>query len=176
PNLQVLNEILDISSIELILDPGIVDLEDVLNFSSFKIRNLILGLETIRSIKIISQSLKILSNNSIIISIDMYKGKILSNIKNIKNQNPIKIVKNIESLGIKNILLLDLFRVGQKIGGIPPLYLDILSHFNGDILVGGGIKNIDDILDYKDKNFSGVLIATSLYDGTINIEKLRNNI
>ncbi|MFX1418626.1 MAG: HisA/HisF-related TIM barrel protein [Promethearchaeota archaeon] len=174
PNLQILNEILDTSNIEVILDPGIVDIEDVLYFSGFKIKNLILGLETIRNIKIISQSLRILSKNRIIISIDMYKGKIISNIKDIRNQNPIHVIEKIESLGIKSIILLDLFRVGQKIGGIPPLYLDVLSHFNGDILVGGGIKNIRDVLDYKDLNFSGVLIATSLYDGTINIEMLRN--
>ena len=51
--------------------------------------------------------------------------------------------------------------------------MDILHNFNGDILVGGGIKNFKDILDYKEKNFSGVLIATALYDGTIDIKKLR---
>ncbi|UCC21026.1 MAG: hypothetical protein JSV62_07025 [Promethearchaeota archaeon] len=174
PNLQILKDILDISNINIILVPGIVNLEDVLYFSSFRIKNLIFGLETIRSIKIISQSLKILSQNNIIVSIDMYKGKILSNLKNLKNQSPMNIIGKIESLGIRSIILLDLFRVGQKIGGIPPLYLDILSHFNGDILVGGGIKDINDILEYKDHNFSGVLIATSLYDGSINIEKLRN--
>ncbi len=31
-----------------------------------------------------------------------------------------------------------------------------------------------DILNYKNLNFAGVLIATALYDGTINIEKVSN--
>jgi uncharacterized protein related to proFAR isomerase len=41
------------------------------------------------------------------------------------------------------------------------------------VFVGGGIKNLNDILDYKEKNFAGILIATALYDGTIGIENLK---
>lgn len=174
PNLQLVNQILDISKIDLILDPGIVDLKGVNHFKALKIKSLIIGLETIKSYKVISQSLEILNPEKIIISIDMYKGQILTKAKDIKNHTPLDIVNKIESLGIKKIILLDLFRVGQKIGGIPSLYLDILNNFGGDIYVGGGIKEIKDILNYKDHNFSGILIATALYDGTINIEKLRN--
>ncbi len=174
PNVQLVNKILDISKIDLILDPGIVDLKGVNHFKALKIKSLIIGLETIKSYKVISQSLEILNPEKIIISIDMYKGQILTKAKDIKNHTPLDIVNKIESLGIKKIILLDLFRVGQKIGGIPPIYLDILNNFGGDIYVGGGIKNIKDILNYKNHNFSGILIATALYDGTINIEKLRN--
>lgn len=173
PNFQILKEISKISNIDFILDPGIVDLEDISNFLRFRIKNLIIGLETIKNFKTIIQSLQILNQNNIIISIDMYNGQILSNAKDIKTQSPIKLIKKFESLGIKKIILLDLFRVGQKIGGIPQLYLDILHNFNGDVYVGGGIKNYTDILNIKEQNFSGVLIATALYDGTIEIENLR---
>ena len=37
PNFQILKEILKISNIEFILDPGIVDLEDISNFLRFRI-------------------------------------------------------------------------------------------------------------------------------------------
>ncbi|UCD02262.1 MAG: hypothetical protein JSV23_04400 [Promethearchaeota archaeon] len=173
PNFQILNEILGISDIDIILDPGIINLEDILQYSKFKIKSLIIGLETVKSIKTIGQGLQILNQNRIIVSIDMYKGLILSNIKNLKNQNPFNIIGKIESMGVRKIILLDLYRVGQKIGGIPPLYLNILHNFKGDVYVGGGIRNYNDILEYKEHNFSGVLIATALYDGTLNSEKLK---
>ncbi|NVM36055.1 MAG: hypothetical protein HWN81_10695 [Candidatus Lokiarchaeota archaeon] len=174
PNFQILKKILKISNIQVMLDPGIVDLEDIFQFLKIEIKNLILGLETIKNFKTIIQSLQILNRNSLIISIDMYNGQIISNAKDIKSQNPIKLTKKLESLGVKNIILLDLFRVGQKIGGIPQLYLDLLHNFNGNVFVGGGIKNYTDIINIKELNFTGVLIATALYDGTIDIEKLRN--
>jgi len=174
PNFQILKEILEIADIEVILDPGVVDLKEIHQYTRFKIKSLILGLEAIRSLEIISKSLQILSQNKLIVSIDLYKGEILSKVRGLKNQEPLDIIKKIESLGIRTIILLDLYRIGQKIGGIPQLYLDILSNFNGDILVGGGLKNFKDILDYKEEKFSGVLIATALYDGTIDVKKLRN--
>lgn len=174
PNFQILEKILSISNIDVILDPGIINLKDILEFSKFKIKSLIIGLETIKNLKVISQSLEILNQKSIIISIDMYKGRILSNAKDIENQNPITLIKKIESFGIETIILLDLYRVGQKFGGIPPLYLDILRNFKGDVFVAGGIKDYRDLLNYKENNFSGVLIATALYDGTIKIERIKN--
>ncbi|MFX0144693.1 MAG: HisA/HisF-related TIM barrel protein, partial [Candidatus Hodarchaeota archaeon] len=174
PNFQLLKKLLNISDIKVILDPGITDLEEIYYYKEFKIKKLILGLETIKSFKVINQSLEVLNQSNLIISIDMYKGEILSKAKGIRNKNLIEIIERIESLGIKSLILLDLFRVGQKIGGIPPLYLNILKNFNGDIFVGGGIRDFKDVLDYKEQNFSGVLIATALYDGTIDVEKLRN--
>ena len=103
----------------------------------------------------------------------VYEEKILTKAKGLSNKTSLEIIKRIESMGIKELILLDLFRVGQKIGGIPQQYLEIQDSFNGDIYVGGGIKDYKDILSYKQQNFTGILIATALYDGTINIEKVR---
>jgi len=142
-------------------------------FSKFKLNKLILGLESIEFIDVIKESLEIFGRNKIIVSIDMYKEKIISNISLFKAQNSIYVVKKIEDIGVKEVILLDLFRVGQKIGGIPPLYTEIRKIFNGNLLIGGGIRNFEDILMYKERGFSGVLIATALYDGSIDIEKVK---
>ncbi|MFX1411254.1 MAG: HisA/HisF-related TIM barrel protein [Promethearchaeota archaeon] len=173
PNLALYTKILKSLDVNIIIDPGITSRKDLLIFSKFKFNKLILGLETINSFQSIYDAVKIFGNKKLIVSIDMFKGKIISNIKEIKNQIPLPVIKQIEEIGIKEIILLDLFRVGQKLGGVPSSYLEILHSFDGNILVGGGIKNLNDIIDYKNRHFSGVLIATALYDGTLNIDKLK---
>ena len=173
PNLKLLTEILDISNIKLMLDPGIVNKEDIIAYSMLKINNLILGLETIESLEIIEDSLKILGQNKVIVSIDMYKSKIISNINSLKDQNLKSVIQMIEKIGVNKIILLDLYRVGQKLGGIPPLFLEIRQYYSGEIFVGGGIRDIKDILGYMEENFSGVLIATALYDGTLDLEEIK---
>ncbi|MHA1491266.1 MAG: HisA/HisF-related TIM barrel protein [Promethearchaeota archaeon] len=175
PNLDLLLKILKISNIKIMIDPGISNKADIKIYSKFKINKLILGLETIKKYSVITKALKILSENKIIVSVDMYNGKIISNLKKMKPQDPLKVINTLKKLGIKELILLDLFRVGQKMGGIPPLYLKIREIFDGDILVGGGIKDLTDITLYKEKMFSGILIATALYDGTLNLKKLINN-
>jgi len=172
-NIQILKQIGNIENVKIIIDPGIVTPKEIKNFTQINFRALILGLETIKNLKAINKSIEFLGINKVIVSIDMYKGKILSNAKEFKNYPMLNVIEKIEMLGVKTLILLDLFRVGLKLGGVPQLYIDILQNFNGDIYVGGGIKNLNDILQYKDEGFSGVLIATALYDGTIEIEKLK---
>lgn len=174
PNFDLYLEILETLNVNIIVDPGIKNRKELSTFIKFDFYKLILGLETIGDFQIISDALKYLGNDKIIVSVDMYKGKIISNIKEIKNQVPLKVIEKIEKIGIKEIILLDLYRVGQKIGGIPLSYIEILHSFNGIVLVGGGIKNFNDIVNYKKKHFSGVLIASALYDGSLNIEKLES--
>jgi len=172
PNFRILKKILEIENIKLIVDPGIKSINDLKPYSELKIESIILGLETIQKIKTIKESFKIFNKNKVIISIDMYKERILSKIDKLKSLTPLTVVRKLEKIGIKNIILLDIFKVGQKIGGIPLLYLKIKKNFDGNVLVGGGIKNLNDVLYYYEKGFSGVLIGTAIYDGTINLNKL----
>jgi len=161
PNLDFLIKISKISSIKAMIDPGISLYNDILKYVNYNIEYIIVGLETISSIEILSNILNFSTQNKIILSIDMYKEKLLTNIDLFKNQNPLKIIKIIQDLG-------------QKLGGISPLYLDIREIFNGDIYVGGGIKDFEDIDNFYNNKFSGVLLGTALYDGSINIQKLVN--
>jgi phosphoribosylformimino-5-aminoimidazole carboxamide ribotide isomerase len=172
PNYEIISKITKFQNLKLILDPGIVKSEDILKFSRFNIKKLILGLETINSFEVIRDSLKIFGIDKIVISVDMFKGKIITKIRDLMNESLLNTILKLKYLGVRELILLDLFRVGQKLGGVPPLYLKIREIFDGEILVGGGIKNFDDLQNYYRNSFSGVLLATALYDGSINIEKL----
>ena len=173
PNISILSKILAIPGVEIMLDPGIRTKKNIEKYYNFNLKSLILGLETLKDLKVIKKCLNLFGNDKVVVSIDMYKEVIKTNIKEIRSQDLLKVINKIEDLGVVNIILLDLFKIGQKLGGIPPLYLKIRQNFNGEIFVGGGIKDIQDIKDYKSNKFSGVLIGTALHDGSINIEELR---
>lgn len=172
PNITLIQKILEFQDLEVIIDPGIKNVQHLKLFSNIKLRNIILGLESIQTIQIIKESFNFFDNDKIIVSIDMYKEKLFTNIEKVKNLTPLDIIRKLDKIGIKTIILLDLYRVGQKLGGISPLYLKINREFSGNVLVGGGIKDLDDIKEYYDNNFSGVLVGTSIYDGTIKINEL----
>ena len=103
----------------------------------------------------------------------MYKGKIFSNNEKFSKKNPLSIITQLNELGVQELILLDLFRVGQKLGGIPPLFKEIQKNTSCSILIGGGIKDIKDLTDLNNNKFSGALIATALYDGTLKVEELK---
>lgn len=172
PNINLLKEILDMYEANIILDPGIKNLRDIRIFSELDLPKLIIGLETVGTIDVIIDSLKITSENKIIVSVDMYKERIKTRCPSLKDMTVLQIIKKLNNLGVNQIILLDLFRIGQKLGGIPELYLKIRDKFIGKIIVGGGIRNLNDIKYYQKMNFAGVLIGTALHDGSINYKDL----
>ncbi|MFX1337092.1 MAG: HisA/HisF-related TIM barrel protein [Promethearchaeota archaeon] len=173
PNHNLLLKILEIPGLNVMLDPGITHKNEILIYSKYNLSKLILGVETIKNFEVIEEGLRVMGNNRLSISVDMYQGKIISNLKELKNQDPLKLVKILNKLKIKEIILLDLFRVGQKIGGIPPLFMRFRNQFQGNLLIGGGVKEFNDLEMMQKNNFSGVLIATALYDGSLNIDDLK---
>ena len=172
PNFAILNEISKIDDVEIMIDPGIAIYQDILHFLDFNIKYLIIGLETLVSLENLKAIINHLGRQRVILSIDMYNEKLLTRISSFQNQDPLNVINRIQNLDINQIILLDLYRVGQKLGGISSLYLDIKKNFDGDIYVGGGVKDYKDIEQYYSNNFAGVLIGTALYDGSINPQKL----
>lgn len=172
-NIPLIIELLENLQINIMLDPGIIDDRDLNLYSELQLNHLIIGLETIKNFKVVENAINIFGNNTVILSIDMYNGKIISNMKELNNQNPIEIMKKVRNLGIDNYILLDLYRVGQKIGNIPQIYLEIREKYHGNFIVGGGIRDLNEIMIYKNNKFSGVIMATALYDGTINMEEIK---
>jgi len=174
PNLNLYKKILKNPNNKIFLDPGIENENDIKTYPAASNLKLIFGLETLKNLNLIIEGLHYLGKDKLIISIDMYNGKIISNNPQIRKSTPIEIIKKCEDWGIFEIILLDLFRVGQKLGGIPSLYNQINKIFTGNILVGGGIKDFKDLIEYKNNNFSGVLIATALYDGSITKKEINS--
>ena len=172
PNFAILNELSKIDNIEIMIDPGITNYDNILQFLDFNFKFIIIGLETLNSLDNLKTIINKIGNQNVILSIDMYNERLLTKIDSLQNQDLLKVINIIRKLNVNQIILLDLFRVGQKLGGISPLYLEIKQQFNGFIYVGGGIKDYKDIELYYRNNFSGVLIGTALYDGSIKPENL----
>ncbi len=175
PNSELISQFISIPDTTIMVDLGIRDIEDFKSYLGLKIPRLIIGLETVKSLKTIQNALELAGSDKIIVSVDMYNEKIISPIKELQGKNPQNIIKSITETGIEKIILLDLFKVGQKTGNFSSTYEKIREIFEGDIFIGGGIKNLEEIIRLRDKQFSGVLIATALYDGTIKVNQLKKN-
>ncbi|MFO8019486.1 MAG: HisA/HisF-related TIM barrel protein [Promethearchaeia archaeon] len=175
PNFGFLRKLSSLSEIDILIDLGIRKQKNLLPYVDLNFSKYILGLETLSTLDTLRTCLKQYSPEKIILSLDLYKGNLITNISDMKENSLQQNLKIFENLGVRNLILLDLYRVGSKEGGIPPLYLKILDQAEGEVFVGGGIKNIEDVVRYKKEGFSGVLVGTSLYDGTISgndIERL----
>ncbi|TFG22983.1 MAG: hypothetical protein EU532_13875, partial [Promethearchaeota archaeon] len=94
PNYATFFEILKRSKTSILLDPGIRTLEDVIEFSSIGIKNLVLGLETLGDIDVILDTIQLKSLKTVFVSIDMYSEKILTRVREYQNETVLNVISD----------------------------------------------------------------------------------
>ena len=175
PNLELLREIVQSTSLDIMLDAGIRNLYDVIAFKNLGLNKIILATETIDSFDIIDDAIKELGVEKIIISIDMKKKKLISGSEEISNMEIESIIQKISDRGIKEIILLDLAKIGSLSGGSESNYESLRMRFPQiHFIIGGGVKDINDIQHLQNQGFKGALIATALHKGVISPENVKN--
>jgi phosphoribosylformimino-5-aminoimidazole carboxamide ribotide isomerase len=71
------------------------------------------------------------------------------------------------------MIVLDLLRVGSG-GGVNVDFLKkVIADVGVDVYVGGGVRDINDLVELRDIGVSGVLVATGLHTGKISIDQLK---
>ena len=78
-----------------------------------------------------------------------------------------------KEMGVSNVIVLDLTRVGSDEGVNVDFLKKALEKKTLDVYVGGGVRDIKDLVELKDLGVCGVLVATALHSGKISIEELK---
>jgi len=86
----------------------------------------------------------------------------------------VSFAQELRKIGINQIILLDLDRVGTEHGINLALLRSILEKTGVDVLVGGGIKGIQELEELRKLGVSGALVATILHNGKLEVDELKS--
>lgn len=174
-NFNLLEQIRDNSEIELLVDAGVTRKDLVSRLIKKNVKKVIIGTETLTSINFLRDIIDFFGNHRIIVSLDLIGDRILNNF-NLKEQHkPISFLHSLEDFGISEIIILDLTRVGSEKGVNNRLLKKILEEIDLDIIIGGGIRDVSDLIELRQFGVCGVLIGTALYSNRINVSDLERN-
>lgn len=128
----------------------------------------ILGTETV--------SLELLRNASeardITVSVDMFAGNVLTRDHDLK-MPPIKLIEKLNDINFKNVILLELDRVGTSVGLNETFLQKAASLSRHDLILGGGIKKVSDLNRLEEMGIAGALVATAIHKRKIPLELIR---
>jgi Uncharacterized protein related to proFAR isomerase (HisA) len=154
---------------KVMLDPGITyvsETEDIMEI----VRSVVLGTETasLDTIKQVSS----LYPKRVNVSIDKKHGKILTNDPSMPD-DPFKIVELLNDYDLDDIIILDLDRVGTSSGVDSQFLSKIASISDHNVLLGGGVRNVEDIEVLEEIGIKGALVATALHNGSIPLQMVQ---
>jgi|ERR1035437_194647 phosphoribosylformimino-5-aminoimidazole carboxamide ribotide isomerase len=109
------------------------------------------------------------------VSIDMKQGRVLKKDQEIPD-DLFGIVKMLNYFPLKDLIFLDLDRVGTTSGFDSTLLYRLVEHSKHIVLFAGGVRNMEDLLTLEKLGIKGALVATAVYSGQILPEVLNSGI
>lgn len=152
----------------LMIDAGMRSLPQALDFAGRVEGDLIAALETLSSPRVLEDLVGELGPRRVIFSLDLSSGRPLTGGAGWAAEVE-EIAASAFSVGIKRMILLDLAAVGSGEG---PPHLETCLGWKErypelELITGGGVRNLDDLLALKKAGVDGVLVASALHDGRI---------
>jgi phosphoribosylformimino-5-aminoimidazole carboxamide ribotide isomerase len=86
---------------------------------------------------------------------------------------PHELVKLLNGYNIRDIIILELGKVGTSAGIDTDFLHSIVELSTHSVLLGGGIRDMADINALKEIGVNGALVATAVHNGRIPVELIR---
>ncbi|MEM2924296.1 MAG: HisA/HisF-related TIM barrel protein [Methanocellales archaeon] len=150
------------------VDVGIGSYEELLEILNKKLAHkLVLGTET-ANLKLIQAA----AEHDVTVSIDIKQNKLLSQDPDLAS--PVEAAKMISKVGIAEIIVLNLDKVGTASGVDLEILQQIKAQVKGSrIIAGGGVRDMEDLKILEEIGVDGAIVATAIHNGSIPVERLR---
>ena len=172
-NLDVIKKILESVSIPVEVAGGLRDKSLVLEVAKLSER-IVLGTLAFKDKSLLKSLLSELGAEKIVISVDHKDGEIVIN--GWQKNTGIKLIPAISEflkMGFTEFLLTNISRDGTMEGPDLEFLEQACSLPNANVIASGGISNIADVKDVKEKNAFGVILGKALYEKKISIEEAK---
>ncbi len=170
---EVFKQIADETGLELMVDAGVTGIERAQKLLNSGVSKLIIGTETLQSKSFIDDALRLFRSDRVVVSVDMKGYRVLVKEGFDGCTEPICLLRMFREMGLSQAIVLDLARVGSGEGVNIAFLKKVIEEVGIDVYVGGGVRDMDDLVELKNLGVEGVLIATALHSGKITIGQLK---
>lgn len=167
-----IEQIADACNIGLIVDGGVSDIRRARELLQIGASKIIVGTETLTSVPFVEEAIRFLGRERVLLSLDLRNGQLLTKLASDVQTEPLSLLRRFCDMGLTQVVVLDLMRVGSSEGVNMVFLANLLRDFDIDVYVGGGVRSYADLLELRKLGITGVLLATALHSGVIRAERL----
>ena len=172
-NLDIIKNILETLTIPVEVAGGLRDKSLVLEMAKLSER-IVLGTLAFKDKTLLKSLLSELGSEKIVISVDHNDGEIV--IHGWQKNTGIKLIPAINEfiqMGFTEFLLTNVSRDGTLEGPDLKFLEQACNLSNVNIIASGGISNVSDVKEVKEKNAFGVILGKALYENKVSIEEAK---
>jgi len=172
-NFSIFKNIADKTGLELMVDAGIDDLKKAESVLESHVSKVIIGTETLPSTSLVAEAVELFGSEKIMVSLDLMGDRVISGFELGALKDPVALLRKFQETGVSQIIVLDLARVGSGEGVNMPFLQEVVRNIKAKVFVGGGVRDVKDLVKLQKLGVFGVLVATALHSGKISPEGLK---
>ena len=172
PNLEIVKEIANKTSLFTEIGGGIRSIETVDKYLNNGVDRVILGTAAVNDEAFLKAAIK-KYGEKIAVGVDIKDGFVaIKGWLETSQYNCFEFCEKMQSLGVKTLICTDISKDGAMMGTNRELYRELSKKFSIDITASGGVSSIDDINALRKLNLYGAIIGKAYYTGAINLKKV----
>lgn len=172
-NFQTLTHIAKETGLKLMVDAGVTAIERANQLLGSGVSKLIIGTETLQKKSFVGKAVALFGSSQVVVSLDLKGDKVLVKLGFDGCSDSMCLLRQFKEMGVSQVIVLDLERVGSGEGVKVDFLKKVITDVGVDVYVGGGVRDINDLVELRNLGVSGALIATALHTGKISIEELK---
>jgi phosphoribosylformimino-5-aminoimidazole carboxamide ribotide isomerase len=172
-NFSLFKRIADETSLKLMVDAGITNLKKAEEVLKSHVSKVIIGTETMSSANFVAEAIEFFGNEKVVVSLDLIGNRVISGFEIATLAKPMAFLREFQDMGLSQIIVLDLLKVGSREGVNTAFLQKVLRNIKTKVFVGGGVRDLKDLMELKNLGVFGVLVATALHSGKISLEGLK---
>lgn len=166
-NLNMISRVIQQVKLPIEVGGGIRDLNTIENLIEQGISRVILGTAALKNPKFVKEAIKNYGDK-IAVGIDAKDGFVaIEGWINVSQVNYIDFGRQMENIGVKTIIFTDVSRDGTLTGPNVEQTLRLKDSVSCNIIASGGIKNMENIIELKNKGVYGAIVGKAIYSGNI---------
>jgi phosphoribosylformimino-5-aminoimidazole carboxamide ribotide isomerase len=172
-NLSIIKKIIENVSVPVEVAGGLRDESLVMDTAQISTR-VVIGTLAFKDKITLKKLLENLGPKKIVISVDHKDGEIV--IRGWQKRTGIKLIdaiKDFLAMGFSEFLLTNVNRDGTLEGPDLKFLEQACRLENANVIASGGISNVKDVQDVKEKNSFGVILGKALYENKISIQEAK---
>lgn len=171
---NILKDIKSNTNLKIEFGGGIRSIADVENLLNIGIDRIIVGSLSIKDRKLFEKMVNQFGADKFVVAADVQNEEI--KVKGWTESTDIKLSDHIiycMNLGLTTYLITDISKDGMLQGPNFALYKKIQTSFPSlNVIVSGGISNINDIKKVKEDNYYAVVVGKAIYENKISLKEL----
>ena len=156
------------------VDAGVRDVASALPLLKAAVDHIVVGLETVAGPEALSGICQQIGAERVVFSLDLKEGVPLGDRSRWRQPGAWSIATEAIATGVRQLIVLDLARVGGQSGtGTEDLCKRLASQYpDVEVVAGGGIRNRTDLQRLHEYGVHAALVASALHDGRLRPEDL----